>query len=93
MATQNCDHLFKLIMVGDSQVGKTSLAFRFTDNVFSQGQKSTIGKELPLFRVTKFSGKVMSLRSVYTVKVVCRRYGMYHIEMTNQVSRRGEPRV
>ena len=34
----------------------------------------------------------MSLRSVYTVKVVCRRYGMYHIEMTNQVSRRGEPR-
>ena len=39
----------------------------------------------------------MSLRSVYTVKVVCRRYGMYHYgmyhtEMTNQVSRRGEPR-
>ena len=34
----------------------------------------------------------MSLRSVYTVKVVCRRCGMYHIEMTNQVSRRGEPR-
>ena len=52
-----------------------------------------VGSEyLPLFRVTKFSGKVMSLRSVYTVKVVCRRYGMYHIEMTNQVSRRGEPR-
>ena len=34
----------------------------------------------------------MSLRSVYTVKVVSRRYGMYHIGMTNQVSRRGEPR-
>ena len=30
----------------------------------------------------------MSLRSVYTVKVVCRRYEMFHIEMTNQVSRR-----
>ena len=49
-------------------------------------------KDLSLFRVTKFSGEVMSLRSVYTVKVVCRRYGMYHIGMTNQVSRRGEPR-
>ena len=35
----------------------------------------------------------MSLRSVYTVKVVCRRYGMFLcIEMTNQVSRRGDPR-
>ena len=26
------------------------------------------------------------------VKDVCRRYEMFHIEMTNQVSRRGEPR-
>ena len=44
MTTKDYDHLFKLVIVGDSGVGKTSLAFRFADNVFSAMHKATIGK-------------------------------------------------
>ena len=36
----------------------------------------------------KFWMKVMSLRRVYTVKVVCRRYGMYHRDDQSGVSQR-----
>ena len=49
MAKPGYDHLFKLLMVGDSGVGKTSLMFRFTDDVFSTGTKSTIGESVNVF--------------------------------------------
>ena len=39
------DHLFKLVLVGDSGVGKSNLLSRFTRNVFNSDEKSTIGVE------------------------------------------------
>lgn len=40
------DYLFKLIIIGDSGVGKSSILTRYTRNEFSQETKTTIGVEL-----------------------------------------------
>jgi len=39
------DHLFKIVLVGDSGVGKSNLLSRFTRNSFTTDEKSTIGVE------------------------------------------------
>jgi len=39
------DYLFKIVMVGDSGVGKSNLLGRFTQNEFSLDTKTTIGVE------------------------------------------------
>eukprot|EP01027_Heterolobosea_sp_BB2_P008070 GEZU01011984.1.p1 GENE.GEZU01011984.1~~GEZU01011984.1.p1 ORF type:complete len:201 (-),score=27.74 GEZU01011984.1:99-701(-) len=43
MSGENYDHLFKLLLVGDSGVGKSSLLLRFTDGVFDEDKEATIG--------------------------------------------------
>ncbi|MBI20037.1 MAG: hypothetical protein CMB73_05630 [Euryarchaeota archaeon] len=39
------DYLFKIVLVGDSGVGKSNLLSRFTRNEFCLESKSTIGVE------------------------------------------------
>lgn len=39
------DYLFKLVLIGDSGVGKSNLLSRFTRNEFNLETKSTIGVE------------------------------------------------
>ena len=43
MYMDNYDFIFKIVLVGDSGVGKTSIAEKFVDNTFSGGFESTIG--------------------------------------------------
>jgi Ras-related protein Rab-1A len=40
---KDCDYLFKLILIGDSGVGKSSLLVRFADDAFSDTFISTLG--------------------------------------------------
>lgn len=43
MAKQNFDLFFKLLLIGDSGVGKTCIIFRFAENNFNPTFISTIG--------------------------------------------------
>lgn len=47
MAKRQYDLLFKLLLIGDSGVGKTCILYRFSDDAFNTTFISTIG--LPSF--------------------------------------------
>lgn len=51
------DHLFKIVLVGDSGVGKSNLLSRFTRNTFTEDEKSTIGVEFATRIVPMKDGK------------------------------------
>jgi len=55
------DFLFKVLMVGDSGVGKSSLLLRFTDDSFSDNFISTIGVDFKI-RTIKMEGKIVKLQ-------------------------------
>lgn len=42
------DYLFKLLLIGDSGVGKTCILFRFSEDAFNSTFISTIGKHILL---------------------------------------------
>ncbi|CAJ1053549.1 LOW QUALITY PROTEIN: ras-related protein Rab-3D-like [Xyrichtys novacula] len=42
-ADQNFDYMFKLLIIGNSSVGKTSFLFRFADDTFTSAFVSTVG--------------------------------------------------
>ena len=48
MADGDYDYLFKVVLIGDSGVGKSNLLSRFTRNEFNLESKSTIGAWPPL---------------------------------------------
>jgi Ras-related protein Rab-11A len=52
------DYLFKLVLIGDSGVGKSNLLSRFTRNEFNLESKSTIGVEFAT-KSLKIDGKVI----------------------------------
>eukprot|EP00271_Cylindrocystis_brebissonii_P011228 TRINITY_DN281_c0_g1_i1.p1 TRINITY_DN281_c0_g1~~TRINITY_DN281_c0_g1_i1.p1 ORF type:complete len:226 (-),score=40.33 TRINITY_DN281_c0_g1_i1:1029-1706(-) len=52
------DYLFKIVLIGDSGVGKSNLLSRFTKNTFSLENKSTIGVEFAT-RSVEVDGKII----------------------------------
>ncbi|CAH9123647.1 unnamed protein product [Cuscuta epithymum] len=55
---EDYDYLFKVVLIGDSGVGKSNLLSRFTRNEFSQDSKSTIGVEFAT-RTIKVDDKII----------------------------------
>ena len=55
------DYLFKIILLGDSGVGKTSLMRRYTDNSFLKDPASTIGVDFKI-KTVELDGKRVKLQ-------------------------------
>jgi Ras-related protein Rab-1A len=43
MSNREYDYLFKLVIIGNSSVGKSSILFRFADDSFTESYLTTIG--------------------------------------------------
>ena len=54
------DYLFKIVLIGDSDVGKSQMLSRFTKNEFNLESKATIGVE--------FATKTMVSKNNQTLK-------------------------
>lgn len=52
------DYLFKVVLIGDSGVGKSNLLSRFTKNEFNLESKTTIGVEFATKNITLSSGQI-----------------------------------
>lgn len=52
------DYVYKVVVIGDSAVGKTQILSRFTKNEFCLDSKSTIGVEFQT-RTVSIKGKVI----------------------------------
>ena len=48
MNMQNMDHIFKILIIGDSSVGKSNILLRFSDNIFHETFLPTIGVDFKI---------------------------------------------
>lgn len=58
VSDQNYDYLFKIVLIGDSNVGKSNLLDRFVKGNFKLDSKSTIGVEFATKNVVLNNGKI-----------------------------------
>jgi len=55
------DYLFKIIIIGDSGIGKSAILFRFSDDIYSNNYISTIGVDFKI-KTVYTSGKMIKLQ-------------------------------
>jgi Ras-related protein Rab-1A len=58
---QEYDYLFKLLLIGNSAVGKSSLLLRFSDNIFNESFLPTIGVDFKI-RTLDLNSKIAKLQ-------------------------------
>lgn len=61
MSDNDYDNIFKIIFIGDSNVGKSSLLFRYVKNTFNEYHMTTIGIDF-LVKNIRFEGKSIKLQ-------------------------------
>ena len=61
MAARQHDHLFKLLIIGDAGVGKSSILVRFANNIFTPSYITTIGVDFKI-RTIELNGEKIKLQ-------------------------------
>lgn len=64
MAKREYNYLFKLVLIGDSGVGKSCLLLRFADDSFTDSYISTIGVDFR-FRTVNIDNQIVKLQIVF----------------------------
>ena len=70
MHASEYDYLFKLLLIGDSGVGKSCLLLRFANNTFTESYISTVGVDFTI-RTIELEGKTVKLQIVSTSPIIC----------------------
>ena len=55
------DYLYKILLIGDSGVGKSSILNRFVDNTYLENNMSTIGVDFKI-KTIELDGKTIKLQ-------------------------------
>ena len=61
-SNEDSDIIFKILMLGDSEVGKSCFLMRYSDNVFVENYITTIGLDYKLKTIKLDSGKVIKVQ-------------------------------
>ena len=61
MSKHKFDYLFKLLIIGESGVGKTCILLRFTDDSFTANYLTTIGIDFKI-KIIDLQGKLIKLQ-------------------------------
>lgn len=66
---KNYDYLFRLLLVGDSGVGKTCILIRFVENTFSESYIATIGIDFKIrtLEIGKYTSEIQA-RGIQALK-------------------------
>lgn len=62
MSSSDFDYLFKLLLIGDSGVGKSCLLLRFADNTYNSDYISTIGVDFKIKTIKLDNDKIVKLQ-------------------------------
>ncbi len=91
-ADQNFDYMFKLLIIGNSSVGKTSFLFRYADDSFTSAFVSTVGIDFKVKTVFRNDKRiklqiwVSGLKIRYIVGFICGITLHYHTAICNKCS-------
>lgn len=86
-ADQNFDYMFKLLIIGNSSVGKTSFLFRYADDSFTSAFVSTVGIDFKVKTVFRNDKRiklqiwVSGFKMQYIVILMCWITLYYHTDI------------
>ena len=70
MSSHKYDHLFKLLIIGESGVGKTCLLLRFTDDSFTANHLTTIGIDFKIKIINLENKLINKKKKIYKKKII-----------------------